>query len=108
MPATSGARAPRFQGENFARNLALAARVTELAAARDVTPAQLAIAWVLAQGEDIVAIPGTKRRRYLEQNAAAAGLQLAPEDLAALEVAVPAGGAAGERYPAEFMAHLGL
>ena len=101
-------RAPRFQGENYARNLALAAKVTELAAARDVTPAQLAIAWVLAQGEDIVAIPGTKRRSYLEQNAAAADLRLTPEDLAALEVAVPRDGAAGDRYPAEFMAHIGL
>ena len=101
-------RAPRFQGENYARNLALAARVAELAAARDVTPAQLAIAWVLAQGEDIVAIPGTKRRSYLEQNAAAADLRLTPEDLAALEVAVPRDGAAGDRYPAEFMAHIGL
>jgi len=73
-----------------------------------VTPAQLAIAWVLAQGEDIVAIPGTKRRSYLEQNAAAADLRLTPEDLAALEVAVPRDGAAGDRYPAEFMAHIGL
>ena len=101
-------RAPRFQGENYARNLALAAKVTELAAARGVTPAQLAIAWVLAQGEDIVAIPGTKRRSYLEQNAAAADLRLTPQDLAALEVAVPRDGAAGDRYPAEFMAHIGL
>ena len=101
-------RAPRFQGENYPRNLAMTERVAQLAAARDVTPAQLAIAWVLAQGEDIVAIPGTKRRSYLEQNAAAAAIQLSPEDLAALETAVPRDAAAGERYPAEFMAHIGL
>jgi aryl-alcohol dehydrogenase-like predicted oxidoreductase len=101
-------RAPRFQGGNYDRNRALAASLAGLAAARGVTPAQLAIAWVLAQGEDIVAIPGTKRRSYLEQNVAAAGLALSPEDLAALEVAVPRDAAAGERYPAEFMAHIGL
>jgi aryl-alcohol dehydrogenase-like predicted oxidoreductase len=100
-------RAPRFQGENYARNLALAAGVTGLAETKGVTPAQLALAWVLAQGDDIVAIPGTKRRSYLEQNAAATDIVLNSADLAALEVAVPRDAAAGERYPAEFMAHIG-
>jgi aryl-alcohol dehydrogenase-like predicted oxidoreductase len=101
-------RAPRFQGENYARNLAMAAGVTRLAQAKGITAAQLALAWALAQGDDIVAIPGTKRRRYLEQNAAAADVLLTPADLAALEQAVPRDAAAGERYPDEFMAYIGL
>ena len=100
-------RAPRFQGENYTRNLALTAGVTGLAEAKGVTPAQLALAWVLAQGDDIVAIPGTKRRSYLEQNAAAAGIELSCADLAALEAAVPRDAAGGARYPDEFMAHIG-
>jgi aryl-alcohol dehydrogenase-like predicted oxidoreductase len=85
----------------------MAAAAEQLAEAKGVTAAQLALAWVLAQGDDIVAIPGTKRRRYLEQNAAAAGITLNAADLAALEAAVPRDAAAGERYPAEFMAHIG-
>jgi aryl-alcohol dehydrogenase-like predicted oxidoreductase len=97
-------RAPRFQGENYARNLAMAAGVTRLAQAKGITAAQLALAWA----DDIVAIPGTKRRRYLEQNAAAADVVLTPADLAALERAVPRDAAAGERYPDEFMAYIGL
>jgi aryl-alcohol dehydrogenase-like predicted oxidoreductase len=101
------ARAPRFQGENYTHNLDLAAGVARLAAAKGVRAAQLAIAWVLAQGDDIVAIPGTKRRSYLEQNAAAADIVLTPADLAALEQAVPRDAAAGERYPADFMAYIG-
>jgi len=100
-------RAPRFQGDNYTRNLAMAAAVQQLAEAKGVTAAQLALAWVLAQGDDIVTIPGTKRRSYLEQNAAAADIVLNAADLAALEAAVPRDAAAGERYPAEFMAHLG-
>jgi aryl-alcohol dehydrogenase-like predicted oxidoreductase len=100
--------APRFQGENYDHNLAIAARVAEIAEGRGVTPAQLAIAWVLAQGHDIVAIPGTKRRTYLEQNVAAADIVLTPEDLIALGKAVPRDAIAGERYPASFMAHVGL
>ena len=100
--------APRFQGENYDHNLAVAARVGEIAEGKGVTPAQLAIAWVLAQGHDIVAIPGTKRRTYLEQNVAAADIVLTPEDLIALGKAVPRDGIAGERYPASFMAHVGL
>jgi aryl-alcohol dehydrogenase-like predicted oxidoreductase len=100
-------RAPRFQGENYTRNLALAAGVAGLADAKGVTPAQLALAWVLAQGDDIVAIPGTKRRSYLEQNAAAADIELSCADLAALEAAVPRDAAGGARYPDEFMVHIG-
>ncbi len=89
---------PRFQGENFAPNLALLRRVEAIAAEKDCTPAQLALAWVLAQGDDVVPIPGTKRRRYLEQNAQASELSLDVEDLARLDEAAPAGAARGDRY----------
>lgn len=87
---------PRFTDSNFEANLRLAAKVKEIAAEKDVTPAQLAIAWVLAQGEDLVPIPGTKRRTYLEQNAAAADVELTKEDLARIDAELPE--AAGERY----------
>jgi len=90
---------PRFQGDNFARNMALVDRVRALAEARKVTAAQLALAWVLAQGKDIVPIPGTKRRKYLEENAAASALVLTAAELAALDAAVPKGAATGDRYP---------
>ena len=90
---------PRFQGENLERNLELAERVRDLAARRGATPAQLALAWVLSRGVDVVPIPGTKRRAYLEQNAAAATLELDDADLAALDAAFPPGAAAGDRYP---------
>ncbi len=90
---------PRFQGENFARNMAIVERVRELAAAKDATPAQLALAWAMARGEDVVPIPGTKRVRYLEENVAASAVELSEQDLRALDEAVPAGAAAGERYP---------
>ncbi|GGP01497.1 aldo/keto reductase [Nonomuraea glycinis] len=90
---------PRNQGENAAHNAALVARVKEIAREAGVTAAQLALAWVLAQGDDIVPIPGTKRLRYLEENAAAASITLTGEQLAALERAVPAGAARGGRYP---------
>ncbi|MET8001767.1 aldo/keto reductase [Nonomuraea glycinis] len=90
---------PRNQGENAAHNAALVARVQEIAREAGVTAAQLALAWVLAQGDDIVPIPGTKRLRYLEENAAAASITLTGEQLAALERAVPAGAARGGRYP---------
>ncbi|NYI04822.1 aldo/keto reductase [Allostreptomyces psammosilenae] len=89
---------PRFQGENFQRNVALADRVRELAEARGVTPGQLALAWVLAQGDDMVPIPGTKRRRYLEENAAASDIVLTADDLRELDAAAPRGAAAGSRY----------
>ncbi|MCU0306126.1 MAG: aldo/keto reductase, partial [Thermoanaerobaculales bacterium] len=90
---------PRFQGENLEANLAVVDRVQEIARERGVTPAQLALAWVLAQGDDIVPIPGTKRLTYLEQNIAASDLELTPEDLARLDEAAPPGVAAGARYP---------
>ena len=92
-------RNPRFQGENFDRNLELVERVREIAEEKDVTPAQLALAWVLHQGDDIVPIPGTKRARYLEENAKAAEVELSDEDLARIEDAFPKGATSGERYP---------
>ena len=95
---------PRFQGENFTRNLELVARIAELARAKRRTPSQLALAWVLARGEDIVPIPGTKRVRYLEENAAAAGVTLSAADLEAIDAVFPKGAAAGERYAAGGMA----
>jgi aryl-alcohol dehydrogenase-like predicted oxidoreductase len=89
---------PRFQGGNFERNLALVERVEELAAEKNCTPGQLALAWVMAQGDDIVPIPGTTSVRHLEENVAAVELELTPEDLADLEAVFPHGAAAGERY----------
>jgi len=89
---------PRFMGENFERNLALVERVFEIAAEKDVTPSQLALAWLLRQGDDIVPIPGTKRVRYLEENLAAAAIELTAEELERIEEAAPRGAAAGERY----------
>lgn len=90
---------PRFQGENFTRNLELVDRVTELATAKGCTPAQLALAWLLAQGEHIVPIPGTKKRDRLQENLGAVDVELTAEDLARLEELAPAGVAAGGRYP---------
>jgi aryl-alcohol dehydrogenase-like predicted oxidoreductase len=89
---------PRFQGENFARNLELVEKVKQLAAQAGVTASQLALAWVLAQGEDIVPIPGTKRRKYLEENVAATEISLAPELVQELESIFPPDAAAGDRY----------
>ncbi len=89
---------PRFQGENFRQNLELVDRVREIADAKGVTASQLALAWVMAQGEDVVPIPGTKQRRYLAENIAAADIQLSEDDLRVLDAAVPAGSSAGERY----------
>jgi aryl-alcohol dehydrogenase-like predicted oxidoreductase len=89
---------PRFQGENFDRNLELLDRVEEIAAEKGVTAGQLALAWVLAQGEDVVPIPGTKHRRYLEQNVAAAEVELSEAELLLLDQAAPRGVAAGDRY----------
>ena len=94
---------PRFQGENFQKNLDLLRRVEEIAAEKGSMPSQLALAWVLSRGETIVPIPGTKRRVYLEQNAAALDLVLTPEDLHRLEEAFPHGVAAGNRYPDHVM-----
>ncbi len=92
-------RNPRFQRENFGKNLELVERVREIAGEKDATPGQLALAWLLAQGEDIVPIPGTKRRTYLEENAAASEIELTEDDLARIDEAAPAGATAGERYP---------
>ena len=89
---------PRFQGEALDANLALVAKVRELAEAKGATPGQLALAWVLAQGDDVVPIPGTKRVRYLEENVGAAAVELTSDDLAALEEAVPRDAVAGDRY----------
>jgi aryl-alcohol dehydrogenase-like predicted oxidoreductase len=89
---------PRFQGENFARNLDLVERVQEIAAEKGCTPAQLALAWVLSQGDDVVPIPGTKRRTYLEDNAGASEVELDGADLARIEEAFPKHAAAGDRY----------
>jgi aryl-alcohol dehydrogenase-like predicted oxidoreductase len=97
---------PRFTGDNFARNLDLVERVKELAAGKGVTPSQLAIAWVLAQGDDVVPIPGTKRRRYLEENAGALEVELTSDDLAAIEEVTPRGSVAGERYTPQHMANV--
>jgi len=90
---------PRFQGDNFRRNLAMVDRVARVAARKGCTPAQLALAWVLAQGGDIVPIPGSKRRERLEENAAAADIRLTPEDLQEIDALLPPGMAAGTRYP---------
>jgi aryl-alcohol dehydrogenase-like predicted oxidoreductase len=97
---------PRFQGDNFAKNIALVTRIEQLARAKGCTPSQLALAWVLAQGDEIVPIPGTKRVRYLEENAAAADVRLTAAELAAIDAASPKNVAAGERYPAAGMARV--
>ena len=97
---------PRFRGEAFAKNLDLVAAVRRLAEAKACTPAQLALAWVLSRGEDVVPIPGTKRVAYVEENVGALEVSLATDDLEALEASFPLGSAAGERYPARTMAAL--
>jgi aryl-alcohol dehydrogenase-like predicted oxidoreductase len=89
---------PRFQGENFTRNLQLVERIREIAAEKGCTPGQLAIAWVMAQGEDVVPIPGTKRRSYLEENVEAVEITLSADELARIDEAAPVGAAAGNRY----------
>jgi len=90
---------PRYQGENFARNRAMVEQIEAIAREAGVTPAQLALAWVLAQGDDIIPIPGTKRVKYLEENVKAAEVRLTPHQLAALDEVAPRGAAAGTRYP---------
>jgi aryl-alcohol dehydrogenase-like predicted oxidoreductase len=89
---------PRFQGENFEKNIELVRRIEQIAAEKGCTPAQLALAWVLAQGEDIVPIPGTKRRKYLEENIGALEVEITPEDLRRIDEIAPKGVAAGTRY----------
>ena len=94
---------PRFQGENFRKNLELVERVKEIAAEKDVMPGQLALAWLLHQEEDIVPIPGTKRRQHLEENAATADIELTDEDLKRIDEVAPKGAATGERYSEQQM-----
>ncbi|PWC12057.1 aldo/keto reductase [Brenneria roseae subsp. americana] len=99
---------PRFAGDNFAKNLQLVEKVNQLATQKGISPSQLALAWVLAQGEHIVPIPGTKRRRYLEENVAALDVTLTEEELEAIEAIFPFHAAAGERYSTEGMATVNL
>ncbi len=94
---------PRFQGENFQKNLDLVKQVETIAQEKNCTPSQLALAWLLAKGDDILPIPGTKRRKYLEQNVAAADIQLSVEEMQRLEEAAPRGAASGLRYPETMM-----
>jgi aryl-alcohol dehydrogenase-like predicted oxidoreductase len=98
---------PRFQGENFQKNLDLVARVETIAKEKKCTPGQLALAWLLAQGEDIIPIPGTKRRKYLEENAGAFAVSLTKEELRRIDEAAPQGVAAGQRYPEHMMKTVG-
>jgi aryl-alcohol dehydrogenase-like predicted oxidoreductase len=99
---------PRLQAENLRQNLALAERLEEIARQKKCTPAQLALAWLLAQGDDVVPIPGTKRRKYLEQNADAVRVTLAREELERINQALPRGAAAGQRYPEQAMQRVNL
>jgi aryl-alcohol dehydrogenase-like predicted oxidoreductase len=99
---------PRFQGENFQKNVDLAAKIHEVARAKGCTPGQLALAWVLAQGEDIIPIPGTKRRKFLEENIGAATVVLTPAELAEIDRILPPAAFIGDRYPAEGMRAVGL
>jgi aryl-alcohol dehydrogenase-like predicted oxidoreductase len=94
---------PRFQGENFQKNLDLVRRVKEIAQEKGCTPSQLALAWVLAQGDDIVPIPGTKHRKYLEENVGSMNVELTPEDLKRIDEVLPHGAASGMRYPEQMM-----
>ena len=99
---------PRFQGDNFTKNLQLVEHVRSLAADKGVSAGQLALAWVLAQGDFIIPIPGTKQRRYLEENAAAVAVVLSPSELATLDAIFPADATAGLRYPEAVMAMLDI
>ena len=99
---------PRFQGENFNKNLELVQRIEKIATEKNCTPAQLALAWVLAQGDDIVPIPGTKRRTYLDQNLGALDVKLTAADLKRIDELAPRGAAVGARYPEEYMSRLGV
>jgi aryl-alcohol dehydrogenase-like predicted oxidoreductase len=104
LPADDYRRfSPRFQGENFQKNLDLVDRIGEIAKEKGCTPAQLALAWVLAQGDDLVPIPGTKRRKYLEENLGALDVKLTKDDLRQIDAVFPSGAAAGQRYPEHMM-----
>jgi aryl-alcohol dehydrogenase-like predicted oxidoreductase len=99
---------PRFQGENFQKNIDLVNKITELATEKGCTPSQLALAWLLRQGNDIVPIPGTKRRKYLEENGGALNVSLTNEELHTIDEIAPQGVAAGTRYPSAAMANLNV
>ena len=104
LPADDYRRnAPRFQGENFQKNLDLVKKIEQLAAAKGCTPSQLALAWVLSQGEDTVPIPGTKRVEYLDDNLGAVNVRLTAAEMAQIDAILPAGAASGERYNAQAM-----
>lgn len=108
LPADDYRRnSPRFQGENFQKNLELVKRIEQIAREKDCTPAQLVLAWVLAQGEDIVPIPGTKKRKYLEENIGALDVELTATDLDRIEEVFPRHAAAGARYPEAMMRRVG-
>jgi aryl-alcohol dehydrogenase-like predicted oxidoreductase len=107
-PADWRRQNPRFQGENLKANLALVARVEALAKEKGITAAQLALAWLLSRGQDVVPIPGTRKRTRLEENAAAAAVRLEPAELARLDAAAPPGAAAGTRYPEAGMKSVGI
>jgi aryl-alcohol dehydrogenase-like predicted oxidoreductase len=102
-PDDSRRNSPRFQGENFQKNLGLVRKIEELAKAKRCTPSQLALAWVLAQGQDVVPIPGTKRVKYLDDNLGAAKVRLTTDELGQIDAILPAGAAAGARYDAQTM-----
>ena len=109
LPADDFRRnSPRFQGENFARNLALVGRIREIAETKNCSPAQLALAWVLAKGDNIVPIPGTKRRKYLDDNLGALDVRLAADELARIDEILPHGSTSGERYPSQSMRSVNL
>lgn len=94
---------PRYQGENFYKNLELVEKIKVMAVEKGCTASQLAIAWVLAQGDDVITIPGTKRVKYLEENFASEKVTLSPQDLQTIEAIMPAGVVSGARYPEKFM-----
>lgn len=109
LPADDVRRSqPRFQGENFQKNLELVDKLAQMARMKGCTTSQLALAWVHAQGQDIIPIPGTKRRRFLDENVAALEVQLSREELDEIENVFPAGAAAGDRYAAAMMARVGI
>jgi len=99
---------PRFQGDNFRKNLELVSFIEKMAAEKKCTPAQLALAWVLSRGEDMIPIPGTKRRAYLDQNLAALDISFTPDELRRIDEVAPRGVAVGARYPEEYMSRLGI
>lgn len=97
---------PRFQGENFTKNLELVERITTIAQRKGITPGQLALAWVLAQGDDIVPIPGTKHRKYLDENISAGTVTISRDEMSEIAEALPKGAATGGRYPEAMMAFI--